>query len=147
MAQELALQVNPENAPESARQALPDIVKRYAAGEPIPYLASELGVHRATLYRWMLAGTGDKQYGELVTHCLVQRVAEADEMLRSASNVCDIARAREIARYARMDLERRRPALYGAKQDQSNAPIQVVVQVFGDKEEKTVVGEQDRTQR
>ena len=127
MAQDLALTVQPENAPEAARQALPDIVRRYANGEPIPYLAQEMGVHRATLYRWMLAGTGDKQYGELVTHCLVNRVAEADEMLRSAENVCDIARAREIARYARMDLERRRPALYGTKQDQQSLSIQIVI--------------------
>ena len=130
MTQELALTVNPENAPESARQALPDIVRRYAAGEPIPYLAKELGVHRATLYRWMLAGVGDKEYGDLVTHCLVQRVFEADEMLREAREPCDIARAREIARYARMDLERRRPKLYGSKPEQEGMSFQVVINQY-----------------
>ena len=131
MPQELALQVNPENAPEAARQALPEIIRRYAEGEPIPTLASELGVHRATLYRWMLAGTGDKQYHDLVTHCLVQRVAEADEMLAKSATVCDIARAREIARYARMDLERRRPKLYGSKPEQEGMSIQVVINNYG----------------
>ena len=127
----LELQVVPDKAPEQARQALPDIIRRYAAGEPIPNLASELNVHRATLYRWMLAGVGDQQYGDLVTHCLVQRVAEADEKLESAATVCDIARAREMARYARMDLERRRPNLYGAKQLEQAPSIQILIQNYG----------------
>lgn len=95
---------------------LPGIVRRYAEGESMQVLAAENGVHRATLYRWMLAGIGDGQYDQLVTHCLVQRIADSDEELDRADNACDIARAREKARFARMDLERRRPHLYGQKQ-------------------------------
>jgi len=102
---------------------LPEIVWRYAAGESVQLLAAEAGAHRSTLYRWMLAGIGDKHYHELVTHCLVQRVAEADEALRTAVDACDIARAREIARFARMDLERRRPHLYGPRQEIQHAVV------------------------
>lgn len=96
-----------------AELTLPVIVRRYATGESVQTLATEAGVHRATLYRWMLAGIGDKQYHALVTNCLVQRVADADAALADAREPCDIARAREQARFARMDLERRRPHLYG----------------------------------
>ena len=131
MGQELILQVDPEQAPEEARQHLPEIIKRYAAGESAQDLAAEHEVDRRTIYRWMLAGTGDKQYHDLVTYCLVQRVQEADEALRTASDPCDIARARETARFARMDLERRRPKLYGAKPEQESMSIQVVIQNIG----------------
>lgn len=112
---------------------LPEIVRRYAAGESVQTLAAEVGVHRATLYRWMLAGTGDQQYHELVTHCLVQRVAEADEALRNAQDACDIARAREMARFARMDLERRRPHLYGPRQEIQHtvAPPTLTITIAG----------------
>ncbi len=129
--QALALTVNPENAPEGARQELPDIITRYAAGESAQVLAAENEVDRRTIYRWMLAGTGDRQYSELVTFCLVQRVAEADEKLATASDPCDIARARETAKFARMDLERRRPKLYGSKPEQESMSIQVVINLPG----------------
>lgn len=127
MAQDLALVVEPENAPEAARQVLPDIIKRYAAGESPQDLAAEQEVDRRTIYRWMLAGTGDKQYHDLVTFCLVRRVADADERLEKASDPCHIARAREMAKFARMDLERRRPKLYGSKPEQESMSIQVVI--------------------
>lgn len=94
-----------------------ELAARYAAGESMQTLAAEHGAHRSTLYRWMLAGEGDKAYHSLVTNCLVQRIAEADEMILDAD--CDIARAREVARFARMDYERRRPSLYGQKQQVS----------------------------
>ena len=97
----------------SAMQGL-EVAKRYAAGESMQDIAADENVSRATLYRWMLAGQGDEKYQDLVTHCLVQRVAKGDAMIEDKT--CDIARAREVARFARMDLERRRPNLYGAKQ-------------------------------
>ena len=105
----------------TAPLSIPEIVQRYAAGESVQTLAAETGVHRATLYRWMLAGEGDDKYASLVTHCLVNRVAEADNALDQAADACDIARAREQARFARMDFERRRPQLYGVK------PTQVMI--------------------
>ena len=97
-----------------AKHDIKAIAERYANGESMQVLAAENAVHRSTLYRWLLGDKGDKEYQDLVTHCLIQRVAEGDAMIQDPN--CDIARAREVARYARMDLERRRPALYGAKQ-------------------------------
>jgi transcriptional regulator with XRE-family HTH domain len=94
---------------------IPEIVRRYANGESMQTLAAEHGVNRTTIYRWMLSEQGDK-HAETVTQVLINRVAEADHRLEVAEDVCNIARAREMARFARMDLERRRPTLYGQRQ-------------------------------
>lgn len=108
----------PKRKPDStalSADVLPQVVQRYLAGESLQAVAADLRVHRSTLYRWMLGGIGDQNYRELVTDCLITRVSDADQMLQDASDQCDIARAREIARFARMDLERRRPQLYGQR--------------------------------
>ena len=91
---------------------VPDYVKRYLNGESIQTLAQEQGIHRATLYRHMLSDLGDC-HEQVVTSMLIKRIADADEKLEDDN--CDIARAREMARFARMDFERRRPHLYGAR--------------------------------
>lgn len=83
----------------------------------IPEIAEKYGVSRGTIYNWMLGELGPKQYQDLVTKALVARVRKADELLEVASDPLNIARAREMARFARMDLERRRPQLYGQKQE------------------------------
>lgn len=88
------------------------ILERIQAGEGLRAIALSLGVSNVGLRAWLLRTEGE-QYHEVVTCALAQRVAEADEMLEAAEDVVSIARAREIARYSRMDFERRRPALYG----------------------------------
>jgi hypothetical protein len=108
---------------------LPEIIQRYVNGESMQTLAREASMHRMTLYRWMLSEIGDKNYHALVTDCLINRIADADDSLMNAPTMCDIARAREIARYARMDFERRRPNLYGPKQEiKTDLSITVIVQ-------------------
>lgn len=57
------------------------------------------------------------QYRDLVTDALITRIAEADDDLDNALTPIDIARARERAKFSRMDFERRRPELYGPKQE------------------------------
>jgi hypothetical protein len=96
---------------------LPAVVERYLAGESMGDLSKEVGCSRRTLYRWMLAEYGGEKYRELVTQCLVARIADADEQLEGAKNLLDIQKARETQRFSRMDFERRRPALYGQKQE------------------------------
>lgn len=87
----------------------------YTRGVSIQTIAAEHGVDRGTIYDWMLAGLGKEQYNQLITRALVRRVATADEQLEGAEEPHHIARAREVCRFARMDLERRRPELYGQK--------------------------------
>jgi hypothetical protein len=107
----LALSSTPSPDPPS----LPDLIARYAAGEALQALASEAHIHRVTLYRWMLTALGDQGHHDLVTECLVHRIADADHNLAVASDMCNVTRAREQAKFARMDLERRRPHLYGPR--------------------------------
>ena len=95
-----------------------DIVQRYLHGESVQDLAKESGLNVRTLYRWMMTECGD-QYQSLVTQVLADRIADADQMLLNASDSCQVARAREIARFARMDFERRRPKLYGPQSAQA----------------------------
>jgi len=107
--------------PAKVAAKLPDFIQRYLQGEPIPAMAAEVGEDRRRIYEWMLADMGGDKYGAVVTQMLVRRIAIADQKLENATDQVDIARAREMARYARMDFERRRPHLYAAK------PLQVTV--------------------
>ena len=107
-------------------ELLPVVVEAYAAGRTsLRKLAVEHGVDPATIYRWLLTAVGDERYRELVTDCLVARIAEADGDLDGAMSVLEVQKAREKARFARMDFERRRPALYGQKQEVTHqvAPV------------------------
>ena len=108
----------PMEVVEGAPPAVPEIVSRYLAGESMQVLAKECGKPRRLLYKWLLAELGGEKYREVVTECLVARVADADEELEAAARDGDKDRASawaHAARFYRMDLERRRPALYGAK--------------------------------
>lgn len=103
--------------PAERRQAvMENILSRYTNGDNLDTLAAEHGVSRSTIYYWLLGGAADDTHAELVTAALTSRAMRADKALEEATNAVDIARAREMARFARLDLERRRPAIYGQQQ-------------------------------
>jgi hypothetical protein len=105
---------------EDSRPSLPAVVKEYLDGKSVNEIAAKNRVSRRTIYNWLLAGLGDEGYRELVTQCLVGRVADADEELEAARLSKDpvrVSAARDTCRFARMDFERRRPGLYGPKQE------------------------------
>lgn len=109
---------------------MPEIISRYLAGESLQVLAAECKKNRRTLYKWILAECGGEQYRELVTEALVARIADADEALEDAREKGDpvrVAACREACRFYRMDFERRRPALYGAKQDGGGGTTLIVM--------------------
>jgi hypothetical protein len=115
-----------------AKAELPEILSRYLAGESMQSIAAEKRVHRRTLYAYLLGNLGGDEYQEKVTEALVARVADSDEELEAARKSKDavrVAAAREVCRFARMDLERRRPALYGPKQEvtHTQAPVLNIV--------------------
>lgn len=123
----------PDNRAIANPAPLPDIVQRYLNGESCQAIAAELGLHRATIYRYLLDGQADATHEQLITHGLINRIAEADQDLEDASTSCDIARAREKAKFARMDFERRRPKLYGPKQEVSmDTSLTIIVQRQGE---------------
>ena len=101
-----------------AVQHLPDVLDAYVnKGQSLQEKANEIGVSRRTLYNWLLTDLGKDKYQEVVTQALVNRIADADQSLHDAADSLHVARAREEARYSRMDFERRRPHLYGQKQE------------------------------
>lgn len=103
---------------------IPEVIDLYLAGESIQVLQKLCGANtRRQVYRWMLSELGDEKYRDLVTQCLVARVADADEALELATDPVQISKWRETARFARLDLERRRPALYGPKQEVKHSGV------------------------
>lgn len=92
------------------------IMQRLQRGESLRQIASDLGVSNVGLRAWLLREDRE-QYYDAITAALANRVAEADERLENATDQLTVSIAREQARYSRMDLERRRPKLYGPKQD------------------------------
>ena len=102
--------------PTLTKADLPDIIQRYLNGESIQALAKDAKVSRQAIYQWMHR-TGDTHYYDLVTDAMLARLADADQDLEDATDMLDIARAREKAKFTRWDLERRRPGLFGPKQE------------------------------
>ena len=101
------------NDPQSISKALED----YCNGATLLQIAQTHGVTRQAVYGWLLGELGGEQHSALVTRALTARIARGDEQLDTADNPLDLQRGREQARNARLDLERRRSALYGQKQD------------------------------
>ena len=101
------------NNPQDIKNALQD----YARGATLEQLATQHGVTRQAVYGWLLGDLGGEQHSALVTQALTARIAKADDMLDNGDNALDVQRGREQARFARMDYERRRPHLYGQKQE------------------------------
>jgi len=111
---------------EPIQPDIPAIVRRYMAGESVADLAKENKRCLATIYNWMFKEVGS-EYKELVTECLINRVADADFILESAATKLDLIRGRALADLARRDLERRRPELYGPKQS-TDSTVRVIIE-------------------
>ncbi len=116
-------QRNPPTFTLPAYENLSPYIERYVQGEGLRSIAGELGIAVETLRRrfkvWSLTGKADKTYADLNTESMAMRIAIADELLETGSTMRDIARAEKMCRYSRMDFERRRPHLYGAKVEMS----------------------------
>jgi hypothetical protein len=96
---------------DSIRKALTD----HANGATLAQIADHHGVSAPAIYAAIYGDVGAAEHEELVTRSLTARIAQADQLLDTASDPLNLARAREQARLRRMDLERRRPRLYGPK--------------------------------
>jgi hypothetical protein len=105
------------NNSEKKEIHLPEIVRRYSEGVSIKTLAAEYDVARMTIYRWMLSALGEGEYESVVTSALIARIAEADQELDDSRDNVAVTRAYAKCRLTRQDFERRRPKLYGQKQE------------------------------
>ena len=87
----------------------------YATGQHgLRAIGQQLGVSHEQVRIWLLDELGP-EYAALQRQALIARIVEADVRLENAPGAVDIARAREIAKFARWDAERRLPQLFGPK--------------------------------
>ena len=101
--------------PSSQRDALiVEALDRHTAGDSLRQIAPALGISHVTL-RAMLLGDVPEKYREAQQASFLRRIAEADELLEQATDALGISKAREIAKFARWDAERRLPHLFGQR--------------------------------
>jgi hypothetical protein len=110
--------------PEKRLQAIQDAAKRISNGEFLHDIAKDIGVTKQALSLWLLNECAS-EYKQAQRTGLISRIVDADSRIEMADNALDLARAREMARFARWDAERRLPSLFGPKQEitHSVAPI------------------------
>jgi len=110
------------------KQDLPDIVQRYRNGESLSAIAPETTVTWRQLYNWMYQELGEKFY-DLQTEVMISRHADACQMMETACDQLQLARAREVAKLTSWALAVRRPKLFAPKQEiRSDSQIQVFIQ-------------------
>ena len=105
--------------PTERAQLLAHAAQRYAEGETLQAIASDLQCSDTAVRSFLLDEVGP-EYLTIQTQGLLAKVSNADSDIDAAVVARDalmLAGAREKARFARMDLERRRPHLYGPKQE------------------------------
>lgn len=108
--------------------SIPELIQRYLNGESTESLRKEANVSRRTIYNWMHSELSDEHYPDLVKQAIVNRIADADEKLANAQTALQIAQAREEAKFARWDAERRLKLFRQVTEQQHKAQIQVIVQ-------------------
>lgn len=107
---------------------IPELIQRYLNGEDIRVIAANSRVSRQSLYNWMHDEVTDAQYPRLVKQAIVNRIADADERLEQAETLIDLARAREQAKFARWDAERRLKLFQPKQETTTDSRITVIVQ-------------------
>ena len=81
----------------------------------------------------------DKDYQEALRVGLIGKLENREGELEKAETNVTVTRADRLLGHARWWAERLDPQRFGQLKEQSQAPIQVVVQVFGNNEEKVIV--------
>jgi hypothetical protein len=89
-----------------------DVLQRYLAEETGAQIAQSLGVTRAALSYFMLKHA-EAEWKDAQVVKAMKRKEDAEDLLETASNPLDLARARELLRAAQWDLERVCRRIYG----------------------------------
>ena len=95
-----------------------EILRRYERGEKIVDIARSLDCSHKAVYRHLLAHVPDEWREYQSAHAMEQHRA-ALEVMESATEPLDIARARELVRDAQWQLERLQKRLYGNQPEQA----------------------------
>lgn len=105
------------------------LLARLGNGETLEALASEYGIHKATLYRYFLRAGGPAEYYEAKVAAHQARIYHADESLEHAEDMLAYNKAHARAKLARLDYERTCPKEYGQKQElTTDNTIRVIIE-------------------
>ena len=89
-----------------------DVLDRYLSGETGPQIAQSLGVTKQALSYW-LSNTAESEWKSAQFVKAFSRKEQAEDLIETANNPLDLARAREMLRAAQWDLERVCRRIYG----------------------------------
>lgn len=103
-----------------------DILDRYLNDETSPQIAASLGVTKAALSYWLIKHA-ETEWKDAQVVKAIRRKESAEEMMETANNALDLARARELLKSAQWDLERVCRRIYG--QDAPPAGAGVTIQI------------------
>lgn len=117
---------------------IPDIVQRYLDGESVYQLAENSRVSMQTIYNWMHTELGE-EYKTVKRKVFINRLADADYEVMTAPSKLELARAREMAKNTRWDIERAFPEQFAQRQ-QINTDSKITVIVQRDRPQPVVVG-------
>ena len=108
-----------------------DVLERYLAEEKTADIAKSYGVTFAGLSHWLIENAeGEWKSAQIVL--ALKRKMEADELIDSATNPLELARAREKLRSAQWDLERVCRRIYGQDSPPAGAnAVQININLRG----------------
>lgn len=105
--------------------SIPDLIRRYLNGTPVPQLASDAGVSMATIYNWIHSKSADP---DIVKQVLVTRFAKAEQRIEQATDQLELARARELNNNAKWHLERAVREFNPKSEVQQDTTIRVIIE-------------------
>lgn len=104
-----------------------EILSQLAAGSTVPDLAAKLGIHKASLYAWLLAHNPE-EWKAIVASKALERVEKAEQDMDAADDQVKIAKARESHKMGAWALERVSRAIYGeTKNGAGDITVQVLI--------------------
>lgn len=106
---------------------LPAIRERYLANERLEDIAKDFGVTGRTIYNWLIKPTDNQTVEDAQTDLLIGRMYDAEEEIAQAPDMLSFHKAHARAKLAHLTLERRRPQLYGPKQEVTQRRVTVIV--------------------
>jgi len=118
-----------------------EVLERYLKEETSTEIAKSYGVTKAALSYFMLKHAEEEWKNAQVTKALIRK-ERAEDLMESANNPLDLARARELLKAAQWDLERVCRRIYGQDAPAQLAQIVINVGAIRQAEPLDVVGEQ-----
>lgn len=119
-----------------------EVLERYLAEETSTEIAATYGVTRAALSFFMLKHA-EQEWKDAQVVKAIRKKEEADDLIETADNTLDLARAREKLKSAQWDLERVCRRIYGQDAPPVTAAVQINIKLRATENEKEPVAALD----